>query len=100
MIRLLLLVLVVFALAAGFAWLADHPGTITVNLGGYDITTTLMAAAIAILVVVMLIAIVWLLLRAVFRAPRAPCFGARPIAAVTLATRRCRRGSSRSAPAT
>ncbi|MGD9738761.1 MAG: heme biosynthesis protein HemY [Bauldia sp.] len=71
MIRLLLLVLVVFALAAGFAWLADHPGTIALNVGGWEIATTLMAAAIALLAVVAVAIILWLVLRAIFRAPRA-----------------------------
>lgn len=71
MIRLLVIVLAVFALAAGFAWLADHPGTITLTVGGYAIATTVMAAAIGALVVVAAGVILWLVLRAVFRAPRA-----------------------------
>ncbi len=37
MIRILLVFLVVFALALGGVWLADHPGTITVLWLGYEI---------------------------------------------------------------
>lgn len=70
MIRVLILVLAIFVLGAGFAWLADHPGTLTLSVAGYDISTTVMAAAIIIVVALVLLAILWLVLRAVFRAPR------------------------------
>ena len=71
MIRVLVIVFVIFALAAGFAWLADNPGTLSFSLRGYEISTTIMAAAIMVLLLLVIGLIVWLLLRAVFRAPRA-----------------------------
>lgn len=63
MIRILAYLALVFAVAAGFAWLADRPGEITLVWQGYEVTTSLMvgavltAAALALLVLVL-----WLLL--------------------------------------
>ncbi|MGV8838888.1 MAG: heme biosynthesis HemY N-terminal domain-containing protein [Bauldia sp.] len=69
MIRILVLLIVVFALAAGFVWLADNPGEIAVTVAGYEVRTTLMALAIAILVLIVAIVIVWALVRVLIRAP-------------------------------
>lgn len=69
MIRILFLIVVVFALAAGFVWLADNPGEIAVSVAGYEVRTTLMALAIAVLVLVLLLVILWALVRLLIRAP-------------------------------
>ncbi|MCC6734733.1 MAG: heme biosynthesis protein HemY [Bauldia sp.] len=69
MIRILLLIIVVFALAAGFVWLADNPGEIAVTVAGYEVRTTLMALAIAILVLVLALVVLWAVARLLIRAP-------------------------------
>lgn len=67
MIRILFYVLVVLALGAGFAWLADRPGELSLIWQGQRIEMSLMVAATllasliaAILIVVWLIRVVWL----------------------------------------
>ncbi|MCW5716378.1 MAG: heme biosynthesis protein HemY [Bauldia sp.] len=69
MIRILLLILIVFALAAGFVWLADNPGEIAVTVAGYEVRTTLMALAIAVLLVVLVLLVASALIRLLIRAP-------------------------------
>jgi len=69
MIRVLVYVVIVFLVAAGAAWLADRPGDIVLHWQGYEIRTSLLIAAIAVLALMAAIAIAWTLLRAVFRAP-------------------------------
>ena len=46
MIRILVYLALLFAVAAGFAWLADRPGEIALVWQGYEIRTSLMVAAI------------------------------------------------------
>lgn len=67
MIRILFYVLIVLALGAGFAWLADRPGELSVIWQGQRIEMSLMVAATllasliaAILIVVWFIRVVWL----------------------------------------
>ncbi len=67
MIRILFYVLVVLALGAGFAWLADRPGELSLIWQGQRIEMSLMVAATllasliaAILIVVWFIRVVWL----------------------------------------
>ena len=48
MVRILLFLLVVFALGLGFAWLADRPGDMLVTFDGYQYQVSLMVAAVAI----------------------------------------------------
>ncbi|WP_018183019.1 heme biosynthesis protein HemY [Kaistia granuli] len=70
MIRILVYVALVFAIAAGFAWLADRPGDIALSWQGYDYSTSLMVAAVALAALFVALALVlWLILAAV-RAPR------------------------------
>ena len=45
MIRVLVLVAILFLLAAGFAWLAERPGDLVLTWQGYEIRTSLMVAA-------------------------------------------------------
>lgn len=52
MTRVLIFVLLVLAAALGLAWLADRPGTITMDWLGYRIETTAFVAAVAIALLV------------------------------------------------
>ena len=70
MIRVLLYVVVVFLLAAGFVWLAERPGELLVNWQGYEIRTSLMVAVVGAAGLIALIAIVGALIRAVVRTPQ------------------------------
>jgi HemY protein len=71
MIRVLAYFIIVFLVAAGAAWLADRPGEVVLHWQGYEIRTSLFLAAAGVLAVMAALAIVWALLRAIFRAPRA-----------------------------
>lgn len=62
MISLLIRFLIVVALAVAFAWLADQPGDLTLRWLGYEIQTSLMAAAISLALIGVVIWIVWSLL--------------------------------------
>jgi HemY protein len=70
MIRVLVYVVLVFALAAGFAWLAERPGDLTVVWQGYQIHTSLLVAAAAIVLALVVIVVLGALIRAVIRTPR------------------------------
>lgn len=52
MIRILLFLFVVLALALGFSRLADRPGEIVVTFNGYQYEVSLMVAAVAVVAVV------------------------------------------------
>lgn len=69
MIRVILYVLLIFALAAGFAWLADNPGAVTLSFQEFDVRTTVMAAAVFLVAIVVVGRLIWLLLRGLIRAP-------------------------------
>jgi HemY protein len=67
MIRILFYVLIVLALGAGFAWLADRPGELSLIWQGSRVEMSLMVAATllasliaAILIVIWLVRVVWL----------------------------------------
>jgi HemY protein len=69
MIRLLFLVALMFVAAIGFAWLAARPGDLTLVWQGYEVRTSLMVAALAVVVLIALIAIAGAIIRAVVRTP-------------------------------
>jgi HemY protein len=70
MIRVLVYIVLVFLLAAGFAWLADRPGAVVLHWQGYEIRASLMIAAIALAVLIAAIAFLGAIVRAVVQAPR------------------------------
>lgn len=70
MIRILVYLALLFAVAAGFAWLADRPGEIALVWQGYEIRTSLMVAAIAFAALFVALAILFSILTALIRAPR------------------------------
>jgi HemY protein len=70
MIRVLLYVVLVFALAIGFVWLAERPGDLTVVWQGYEIRTSLLVAAAALVVGLIFLIVLGAFIRAVIRTPR------------------------------
>ncbi len=71
MIRVLLYVIAVFLLAAGFVWLAERPGELLVTWQGYEIRTSVMVAAVGAAAIIAVIALVGAILRAIVRTPQA-----------------------------
>jgi HemY protein len=69
MIRILGFVLLVFALAAGFAWLADRPGDLVVTWQGMRHEVSLLAAAVALVALIALVMLVWWLVKSIVRSP-------------------------------
>lgn len=79
MTRVFFYVVIVFALAVGFAWLADRPGALTLTWQGYEIETSLLVGAVAVAALVTLLGLVIWALRAIIATPRmvGDFFGAR-----------------------
>jgi HemY protein len=71
MLRMLFFLIVVFALALGFSWLAERPGELTVLFGGYQYRVSLLVAAIIVTAVVAAVMISWWLLRSLWNSPYA-----------------------------
>jgi HemY protein len=69
MIRVFSIVAVFLAFAAGFAWLADNPGTVQFVWAGQEIETSLMVFAIGLVALMIVIALIWAILRAIWRSP-------------------------------
>ena len=69
MIRVVLFLLSLAIVAAGFAWIADRPGKIAITWLGYRIDTSVMVAVLAVLALVVGILLLWSILRAVIRSP-------------------------------
>src|SRR5450830_1888719 len=69
MIRLILFLLAVAVLAAGFAWVADRPGDVVITWMGYHIETSLMVAALAIVVLVLVLMLLWAIVCGILRSP-------------------------------
>ncbi len=69
MIRILIFLIFILALAAGFAWLADRPGDMLVTFGGYQYRVSLMVAAVAVTAVVAAVMIAWWLIKSIWNSP-------------------------------
>jgi HemY protein len=69
MLRILLFILLVFALGVGFAWLAERPGDLVLTFDGYQYELTLMVAAVLITAIVAAVMIAWWLLKAIWNSP-------------------------------
>ncbi len=69
MIRLVIYLLVLAAVAFGVAWLADRPGEVAIVWQGWQVQTSVMVAASALLVVIALAILLWSLIRFLFRSP-------------------------------
>ena len=71
MVRILAYVAIVFAMAFGFAWLADRPGALRLTWQGYEYEVSLIAALVAALVLLALLLLLIWLFRAIVSTPRA-----------------------------
>ncbi len=69
MIRVVLFLLTVAVLAAGFVWVADRPGDVAITWMGYHIETSVMVAALAIIVLVLIVILIWTIVRGILRTP-------------------------------
>jgi HemY protein len=70
MVRILIFLLLIFAAGLGFAWLADRPGEIVMNFGGYEYKTSLLVAATAAVVLIAAVLILWWIVAGVWNSPR------------------------------
>eukprot|EP01037_Dinobryon_pediforme_P009476 gene9476-9556_t len=69
MLRLVILLVVLAALAFGLGQLADQPGDISINWGNIHIEVSLLVGTIGLIAAVVALSIVWGLLRFVLRIP-------------------------------
>ena len=69
MIRIITYVILLFLIAAGFAWLADRPGEMTVTWQGMQYQVTLQVAVTAIAALIALVMLLWWLVRTLIRSP-------------------------------
>ena len=58
-----------FLLAAGFAWLADRPGELSVTWQGMQYQVTLLVAVTAIVILIAVVMFAWWLIRTLYRSP-------------------------------
>ena len=71
MIRILLFTLGVIIAAAGLAWLADRPGTVTIEWLGYQISTSAFVATLAVAGFVVFLILIYALLHYLLTRPAA-----------------------------
>jgi HemY protein len=69
MIRVLIFLAVVAAMAFGVVWFADRPGEVAIVWQGYRIETTVMVAAVAVMVVALVAIVGWSIVRMIVRSP-------------------------------
>jgi HemY protein len=60
MARAILAFVLILILALGASWLADQPGRITIAIAGYELSTGLLVAGLALIVFAGLVVLVWL----------------------------------------
>ena len=71
MLRVVLYLVAVLALAAGLAWLADRPGTLLVTWQDYEIETSVFRATVIFAAVFGLAVLIWSLMRQIWSGPAA-----------------------------
>src|SRR5438876_352684 len=71
MIRVIIYLIVLAALAYGAVWLAERPGEVAITWQGEHIDTSVMVAAAAVVAVAVAAVLVWSILRAIMQAPHA-----------------------------
>lgn len=71
MIRLVLFLLAVVAVASGLAWLADRPGNLVIDWEGYQIETSVFRAVVILAALVGAAVFTWSLLRQIWTSPAA-----------------------------
>jgi len=79
MVRVLVSVVLLFLVASGFVWLAERPGDLVLVWQGYEIRTSLMVAAVLVVVAISAITFIGVIVRAILTTPRSVgrFFGAR-----------------------
>lgn len=70
MLRVLIFLGVVLALAFGFAWMADRPGSVAIDWMGYEIELSAMIAMVGLLVLIVAVMAIWWVLKVVIRSPQ------------------------------
>lgn len=69
MIQVVLFLITVALVAAGFVWLADRPGDVVVTWLGYHVETSVMVLLLAVAALVVIGVMFWSLARAIWRSP-------------------------------
>jgi HemY protein len=69
MIRIILFLVSLAVIAAGFAWIADRPGEVAITWMGYRIETSVMVAVFAVSVLALAVMLLWSIVRAILRSP-------------------------------
>ena len=71
MVRLILFLLAVVALASGLAWLADRPGNLLIHWQGYEVETSVFRAVVLLAALLGLVVLAWSILRQLWNSPAA-----------------------------
>ncbi|MDX7950007.1 heme biosynthesis HemY N-terminal domain-containing protein [Lichenihabitans sp. Uapishka_5] len=69
MIRVLVFLAVVLCLAFGASWLADHPGSVAITVGGQEYLFSTLLGLMALVAAAVVLVIVWSLIRFAFQLP-------------------------------
>lgn len=69
MMRLVIYLLLIAAIATGLGWLADNPGTLKLEWQGYDVQTSVFSAVVMLAIATVIAIIVWSILRMVWNSP-------------------------------
>lgn len=69
MIRIVLYLLGVAAVATGMSWLADRPGSMVINWEGYEVETSVFRAVVLLSLFLALVIFSWSLLRQIWSSP-------------------------------
>ncbi|MGD9801839.1 MAG: heme biosynthesis protein HemY [Hyphomicrobiaceae bacterium] len=69
MIRIVLYLLGVAAIATGMSWLADRPGSLLINWEGYEIETSVFRAVVLLSLFLAFVIFAWSLLRQIWSSP-------------------------------
>lgn len=69
MIRVMIFLVVILALALGASWMADHPGTVAITFAGQQYVFSTLVGLSALIALVLVLILVWNLISFVFRAP-------------------------------
>ena len=69
MIRLVLFLFVLAGVAFGAGWLADRPGIVAIQWQGWEIETSVLFAAVALVTVVLAVGILWSIVSTLFNLP-------------------------------
>ncbi|MFK7793532.1 MAG: heme biosynthesis protein HemY [Devosiaceae bacterium] len=70
MLRVLFFLGLVLAFAFGFAWLADRPGTVSIDWMGYEIELSAMLAMVGLVALIVVVMLVWWVLKSILRSPQ------------------------------